>query len=82
MDLGRKEAGLLEELWRDGAANRRRDRLEDKMYALHETVTANAIEAIVSRLRRKLQTCGAAARIVSVRGIGYRLASGVDDDVG
>lgn len=82
VDLGRKEAALLEELMRVAPRIVVRDRLEDKMYALHETVTANAIEAIVSRLRRKLQSCGAAARIVSVRGIGYRLASGVEDDVG
>ncbi|MBP3935692.1 MAG: winged helix-turn-helix domain-containing protein, partial [Pseudomonas sp.] len=36
-------------------------------------VTLNAIEALVSRLRRKLAEAGAHSRIETVRGLGYRL---------
>ncbi|MFP3366171.1 winged helix-turn-helix domain-containing protein, partial [Pseudoalteromonas sp. SIMBA_148] len=36
-------------------------------------VTPNAIEAAVSRLRRKLAKAGADASIETLRGLGYRL---------
>jgi DNA-binding response OmpR family regulator len=38
----------------------------------------NEVEVYVSRLRRKLRTAGAAARIETVRGRGYRLSCGPD----
>ncbi len=68
VDLGRKESALLEELMRIAPRIVVNDRLEEKLYALHESVTTNAIEASVSRLRRKLHAAGAKARIMAVRG--------------
>jgi DNA-binding response OmpR family regulator len=50
-----------------------RDVLAELLSAPGEDFSANALEAIVSRLRRKLSAGGAAVRIETVRGIGYRL---------
>jgi len=50
-----------------------KDTLEDRLYALDRSVTANALEAIVSRLRKKLAAAHASVRIDTKRGVGYRL---------
>ena len=72
--LTRGEAALLEELLVAGGHVVVRDRLEERIYDGGAEVTFNAIEATVSRLRRKL--AGASARIETIRGIGYRLTDG------
>jgi len=48
--------------------------LHDRLFSVSETVSDNAIEVYVGRLRRKLE--GSAARIETVRGVGYRLTTG------
>jgi len=67
LDLTRREAALLEELIRVPGQVITKDRLEDRLYAL---------EAAVSRLRRKLATARAALQIETKWGIGYRLITG------
>lgn len=79
VDLARREFALLEELMRAAPRVAIKDQLEDKLYAFHERATPNAIEAIVSRLRKKIQTAGGRMRIVTVRGVGYKLVVGTDD---
>ena len=74
IDLTLREASLFEALIRDAGRVVVRDVLADRLYDLEAEVSANAIEATVSRLRRKLAGAGAAARIETLRGIGYRLA--------
>ncbi len=71
--LTRREAALLEELLKGGGHTLVKDTLEDTLYALDEPVTANALEATVSRLRRRLANAGADVGIETIRGIGYRL---------
>lgn len=51
-----------------------RDKLEGAIYTFDNEVTENAIEATVSRLRRRLQSSGATIEIVAMRGIGYVLS--------
>ena len=46
---------------------------EDSVYGLSDEVTPNTIEALVSRLRRRLETIGANVSIHTLRGIGYLL---------
>lgn len=48
--------------------------LYDRLFSVSETVSDNAIEVYVGRLRKKLD--GSAARIETVRGVGYRLTRG------
>jgi DNA-binding response OmpR family regulator len=76
LDLTRREAALFEELVRNGPGVVVRDSLADRLYGIDDDVSANALEATVSRVRRKLAACGAAVRIETLRGIGYRLSLG------
>lgn len=75
LDLSRREAMLLEEMLRAAPRIVVKEYLEEQLYTHRESVTLNAVEALVSRLRRKLSNCGAQAGIQTVRGIGYRLVS-------
>jgi DNA-binding response OmpR family regulator len=74
IDLTPREATLFEELIRNGNAIVVRDLLAERLYGMDEDVTGNALEATVSRLRRKLSASGSGVRIETLRGIGYRLA--------
>jgi len=76
LDLTRREAALLEELLRSPGQVIAKDLLEDRLYALDDAGSANALEAAVSRLRKKLAAANAALRIETKRGIGYRLSEG------
>ena len=71
--LSRRELALLEELLCNAPRVVIKTQLEDRLYALNEAVTPNAIEALVSRLRRKLLAAGADSAIETLRGLGYRL---------
>jgi DNA-binding response OmpR family regulator len=78
IDLTRREAALFEELVRHGGQAVVRDTLADRLYGIDDDVSANALEATVSRVRRKLAAQGALVRIETLRGIGYRLSHGPD----
>jgi DNA-binding response OmpR family regulator len=75
-----REASLLELLLRQSGQIVTRRLIEDRVYC-HDEITPNAIEALVSRLRRKLKQAGATSSIRTARGIGYSL-SGVSPDGG
>ena len=47
--------------------------LEDAIYGLSGNVTTNTIEAVMSRLRRRLESLSARVTIHTLRGIGYLL---------
>ncbi len=74
--LTRREAAALEELLIAASRIVVRDILTERLYDSAEEISANAIEAIISRLRRKLASFAATVRIETVRGIGYRLVEG------
>ena len=76
VELTRREAVLLEALIRSGDRIVVRDELADRLYGLEDDVSANALEATVSRLRRKIAQLGSVVRIESMRGVGYRLRRG------
>ncbi len=71
--LTRREASVLEELIRAAGRIVVKDTLEDRLYGFDDDVSGNALEASVSRLRRKLAGAGSVVRIEARRGIGYRL---------
>ncbi|MBA3668649.1 MAG: response regulator transcription factor [Sphingomonas sp.] len=75
LTLSRREGALLEELLRACERTVVREALEERLYAFREPVTPNALEALVSRLRRRLQAAGGLVAIETIRGIGYRLIS-------
>ena len=55
----------------------RREKLEQAVYSFDDEVTVNAVEATISRLRRRLEAARAAIEIVAMRGIGYVLVERV-----
>lgn len=73
LSLTRRETDLLELLMRHSGHMVARDVIQDSLFNFDEAVGPNAIEACVSRLRRKLAGIGAPELIVTVRGIGYML---------
>jgi DNA-binding response OmpR family regulator len=73
VELLRREAMLLEEMLRVWPRIVVKERMEEHLYASRESVTLNAVEALISRLRRKLRDGGANVLIDTVRGVGYRL---------
>lgn len=73
LDLQRREAMLLEEMLRVWPRVVVKERMEAHLYASRESVTLNAVEALISRLRRKLRDGGANVLIDTVRGVGYRM---------
>ncbi len=78
LDLTRRETDLLEELLRAAGRVVVKGVLEDRLYSVGEPVTVNALEAAVSRLRKRLASTGAGVRVETQRGIGYRLVVGGD----
>lgn len=76
--LSRREADLLELLLRHAGAVVRRESIESALYSFAEPVTPNAVEATVSRLRRKLEEAGAKAMLHTVRGVGYMLRAAAE----
>jgi len=77
LDLTRREASVLEELIRAAGRIVVKDALEERVYGFDDDVSGNALEASVSRLRRKLLAAKSVVRIEVARGIGYRLQPGI-----
>ncbi|CAG9193137.1 MULTISPECIES: response regulator transcription factor [Burkholderia] len=79
-----RELGLLECLMRRVGHVVTKGALEDSLYALEAEVTPNALEAVVSRLRRRLAAAHAQVALHTAHGIGYMLtgtsASASDGD--
>lgn len=74
VDLTRRELGLFELLLRRAGGVVQRSQIEDALYSFDDEVSPNAIEAVISRLRRKLEEAGCANRLHTIRGIGYLLS--------
>lgn len=71
LELTRREAALIELLMRRADQVVRRSVIESSLYTFDEAVTPNAVEANVSRLRRKLEDAGADLELHTIRGVGY-----------
>jgi DNA-binding response OmpR family regulator len=68
-----REVELLEHLLRRGGHVVAKSALENSIYAMDAEVTPNAIEAVVSRLRKRLATAHADVTIRTVHGVGYAI---------
>jgi len=73
LDLTRREFEVLEHLMRRAGHVMQRQRLESALYAFDAAVQSNALEACVSRLRKRLGEAGAKVEVHTVRGVGYAL---------
>lgn len=72
--LSPRERDLLERLMRRADRVVAKESLEEALYSLETPVTPNALEATVSRLRRRLCSSQAEVVIHTAHGIGYMLA--------
>lgn len=75
-----REVDLLECLLRRAGHVVAKSALEGALYSMDAEVTPNALEACVSRLRKRLTTAGADVQIRTVHGVGYALFAPVSAD--
>jgi DNA-binding response OmpR family regulator len=73
IDLTPREYALLEYLLARPGAVVTRPELLEHLYSAEGDVSANSIEVLIGRLRRKLQPPGTAPILHTRRGFGYRL---------
>jgi DNA-binding response OmpR family regulator len=71
----RRQFQLLELLVRRQNHMTPKRMIEERLYGFEDEVSANCIEALVSKLRRNLSSAGAGVAIETRRGIGYRLSA-------
>ena len=74
LPLSRRELDGLELLTRRVGKVVSKAALEEALYAYGEEIASNAIEVLVHRLRKRLQTAGADVFIHTMRGVGYILS--------
>jgi DNA-binding response OmpR family regulator len=71
--LPRRERLVLETLIRRPGRAVMRRTLEEAVYSLDDEIGSNALDAHISRLRRKLEEAAAGVEIRAIRNIGYLL---------
>lgn len=71
VDLSRREVTLLEIIAARPGRIFSKDELIDRLFSVDDAPSANAVEQVVARLRRKLD--GAGVEIKTLRGLGYQL---------
>ena len=69
--LSNKEAHLLEQFMSRMGVTVLRSQLEQAIYSVEDDITPNALEAHISRLRKKLNAADACLHIHNMPGIGY-----------
>lgn len=74
MILHRRELMLLESLARRAGRATTRETLLEEVYGREDEMQSNALDALVSRLRKRLNDEEASVAIYPIRGIGYMLA--------
>ena len=77
-----REVDLLEHLLRRRGHVVAKAALENSLYAMDAEVTLNALEAVVSRLRKRLASANANVTIRTVHGVGYALLAPSPDGRG
>lgn len=71
LHLSQREAALLELMMIRAGSVVSRDQIEASLYSFDDPVTPNAIEVLVSRVRKKLANLGVHDQLVTLRGVGY-----------
>jgi DNA-binding response OmpR family regulator len=71
--LPRRELAILEALMRRAGRVVMREHLESEVYGFDDDISSNAMEAHISRLRKRLAECEAGVVLHAVRGVGYML---------
>lgn len=72
----RRELALLEALVRRAGQVAMREVLEAAAYGFDDEIQSNALDAHISRLRKRLRDAGCSVAIKPLRGLGYMLEAG------
>ena len=73
LSLPRRELAILDTLARRAGRVVMREHLETQVYGYDDDISSNALEAHISRLRKRLLDAGADVVLHGVRGVGYML---------
>lgn len=73
LNLPRRELAILDALMRRAGRVVMRENLEAQVYGYDDEISSNALEAHISRLRRRLADAHSGAAVHGVRGVGYML---------
>jgi len=73
--LSRRETDLLALLLRRAGRAVSKSSIDEALHGFEDVADLNAIEVLVSRLRKRLADAGATAEIHTLRGIGYLLSA-------
>lgn len=79
VELTRREFDVLEVLVRNAGAVITRDQLLDRVWGYGIDVRSDAVDTVVSYLRRKLEAGGRARVLQTVRGVGFSLRGDLGD---
>jgi DNA-binding response OmpR family regulator len=74
--LSVREIAVIEILMRRAGKVVSKKLVEDQLFGLSGEVGSNAVEVYVHRIRKQLAEAGAAARIDTIRGVGYMISAG------
>lgn len=75
--LTRREFDVLEIMIRNVGRVVSKTMIDEKLHGFGDDVSANSVEAIMSRLRKRLRATGATLNIVTIRGVGYMIGGPV-----
>lgn len=73
LNLPRRELAILDALVRRAGRVVLREHLESQVYGFEDDIRSNALEAHISRLRKRLTDAGAGVTVHGIRGVGYML---------
>lgn len=73
LKLSKKEVALLEIMLRSNGKTVPKEKLEMDLYSYGEEGSANSVEVLLHRLKKKLMDAGAEVDIHALRGIGYMM---------
>ncbi|NUR25365.1 MAG: response regulator transcription factor [Catenulispora sp.] len=82
LELTRREFDVLEVLVRNAGAVLTRDQLLDRVWGYDFQVRSDAVDTVVSYLRRKLEAGGRPRVLHTVRGLGFALRGDMSEDLG
>jgi two-component system response regulator PrrA len=80
LELTRREFDVLEVLVRNAGTVLTRDQLLDRVWGYDFQVRSDAVDTVVSYLRRKLEADGRPRVLHTVRGVGFALRGDVEPD--
>jgi len=75
LEVPRRELAVMRMLMRRAGHIVTREALENGMYDFSQEIESNALEATISRLRKRLASAGAEVEIIGVRGGGYLIGA-------